>query len=96
MNQNISAELNSNGDLHIDSVTVGKNVRLNSNADDTRTISVNEYRRLLQISIELAKANKTIDKLNILLEKKDNMIANLKKKLMERTSNPHLSSVSER
>lgn len=89
-----SAELNIHDDLQENSVIVSAN--LTSNSDNSmRAIPIEEYRRLVQASVELCKADKTIDKLNIVLQKKDKIIENLKAKLVTHTEAPHLSPVSE-
>lgn len=90
-----SAELNIHNDLQENSVMVSAN--LTSNPENSmRKIPIEEYRRLVQASVELCKANKTIDKLNMLLQKKDKIIEILKAKLVTHTEAPHLSAVSER
>lgn len=57
-----------------------------------KVISMEEYRKLCKCSLELSKAEKTIDKLNAKLQKKDAIIANLKEK--QKTEHSRLSSVS--
>lgn len=58
-----------------------------------KTISNEEYRKLCQGTIDLIKANKTINKLNILIQKKDAMIDNLEMQLKKRTEGSHLLTV---
>lgn len=60
-----------------------------------KSISPEEYRRLCNATIDLLKANKNIDKLNKIIQKKDAMIQALKTKLNAREENIHLSPVSE-
>lgn len=89
-------------DLHFHPADLAKNsaivsANLISNPDNSmKTIPIEEYRRLVQASVELCKANETIDKLNILLQKNDKIIENLKAKLVTHTEAAHLSHVSER
>lgn len=62
---------------------------------EMKSISLEEYRILYEATINLFKANKTIDKMNIIIQKKEAMIQTLKTKLDARKENSHLSPVSE-
>lgn len=56
-----------------------------------KSITTEEYRKLLNCSIELYKAERTIDKLNAEIEKKNAYI----QKLKDKPTQAHLSSVSK-
>lgn len=68
---------------------------MTSDFENMKSISLEEYSRLCQASIELMKANQTINKLNITIQKKNDIIETLNAKLAKRTENPHLSPVSK-
>lgn len=55
---------------------------------NTVSISINEYKRLCQASIDLIRANRTIDKLNDKLRKKDNDIQKLKEEKLHSSLSP--------
>lgn len=92
-----SFEPKTSAELNIQETSTIVSANWTSTQDNSmKTIPIEEYRRLVQASVQLCKANETIDKLNVLLQKKDKMIENLKAKLMTHTEAPHLSPVSER
>lgn len=62
----------------------------NVTTSNTVSIPINEYKRLCQASIDLIRANRTIDKLNEKLRKKHDEI----QKLKEEKLHPSLSPVS--
>lgn len=97
MEYNFSILLNSSSNriLNAESNAYCETPTTTSGFEDMKLISLEEYSRLCQVSIELMKANQTINKLNITIQKKNDIIETLKAKLAKRTENPHLSPVSK-
>lgn len=80
--------------LSIASVTLATSVHDDTNIINMKSVSMEEYRKLCQATIDLIKANQTINKLNILIQKKNAIIDDLKIQLETRTESTHLSPVS--
>lgn len=91
----ISFNSSSNRILNAESIADSETPRMTPDFENMKSISLEEYSRLCQASIELIKANRTINKLNITIQKKNDIIENLNAKLAKRTEYPHLSPVSE-
>lgn len=84
----ISTDNTSNG---LNECAMDNSSNNNCNSETTmKTISMVEYTRLVQNSIEICKAKKTIDKLTKSIEKKDAALLKLENKLKL----PNLSHVS--
>lgn len=64
----------SNTTLHVD-----------DEVEDSISISTLVYQKLCQASVDLIRANKTVDKLNEAIRKKDFMIEKLKAEMLKRT-----------
>lgn len=73
-------------------------VATNCNSDtitEMKSISMEEYRKLCQGTIDLIKANQTISKLNLSIQKKNAIIENLEIQLKTRAEGAiHLSTVT--
>lgn len=74
---------------------ISETPRMISHASNIKSIPMEEYSRLCQASIELIIANRTINKLNIKIQKKNDIIETLKANLLQRAEKPHLSPVSK-
>lgn len=76
------------------SSNINGNSEKNAPTNNLKHISIEEYKRLVDCSIELYKANQQIKKLNIKIEKMDGLIEKLKRENAEKTELPHLTQVS--
>lgn len=95
INESSSNNLNSEqwGGAISDSESRSKFTKGNScSTSNMKVISMEEYRRLYDCSIELYKASKMIDKFNAIIQDKNIMIEKLKEN--SKTKHARLSSVS--
>lgn len=76
------------------SSSLNENSEKDSLTQNLKHISIEEYKRLVDCTIELYKANQQIKKLNIKIEKMDSLIEKLKKQNADKTEHSHLTQVS--